>query len=231
MNRRTFLVTTGTAAIGGIAGCLAGESEEGYEMQEFQGEDVPLAPIDDVYDWYEEDSTRFVDARGAGQYEAARIEGAVLSSAPDGVQNDPVEEWPTDQRIVTYCGCPHHLSGQRAGSLIGDGYESVYALDEGFQEWIDRGYPLEGNEVVGDIPAYDIRGRSDPAYAGQYVWVSDLEREQYEIAPIDEDGGYEMTLHFTGLDDDDLLTVEAPDYTVEAPLSELTESVVTPPEN
>ncbi|WP_276255063.1 rhodanese-like domain-containing protein [Halomontanus rarus] len=233
MNRRTFLASGGVAMAGGIAGCL-GESDQSaanefdYETDDFSGVAVPLAPIDDVYEWFQNDEARFVDARGRGQYDSSRIEGAVFSPAEDGLEeNDPVEEWDTDTRIVTYCNCPHHLSGLRASSLISDGYTHSYAIDEGFGEWYDRDYPMEGTDVLADMPAYEVRGQSSSTYAGEYVWVSDTAADQVEIAPIQSDGSYEMTLHFTDLSSDSVLELEAPDYAFEATLAELTSGVVT----
>lgn len=247
MNRRAFLATGGTFLAGGIAGCLgdaddndgyaetSGDTPEErsietstYPMSTFDGIEVPLAPIDDVYYWYQRQEARIADARGADQYEAAHITGAVLSTAPpQRVNNDPVDDWPTDDRIVTYCGCPHHLSGLRAAALIDDGYEEVYAIDEGLWEWVNRNYPLSGSEVSNDVESFDIRGRTDPAYAGEMIWVEQLGAKRYEAAPIAADGSYTATLHFRELSDDSLLKVETPDYTVEATLAELTSDVVT----
>lgn len=247
MNRRTLLAVAGTATLTGIAGCLGDDDAnqgdgygpepdstpeersidtDAYETQEFEGVDVPLAPIEDVYYWYQRREARVADARQADQYEEARIVGAVLSPAPDGASEDPTADWSEDERIVTYCGCPHHLSGLRAASLIDAGYEEVYALDEGFGEWINRGYPLEGSEVSSDRATYEIRGRSDPAYAGEMVWLEQLDADRAEAAPIGDDGSYTLTLHYSG-STDSRFAVEAPDYAVEGTLEELTSDVVT----
>lgn len=233
MNRRQVLATGGAVAFGAVAGCLGGTDDSAanefdYETSEFEGVAVPLAPIDDVYEWHQNEEARFVDARGRGQYESSHIESAVFSPATHGLdENDPVEQWDDDTRIVTYCTCPHHLSGQRASSLISDGYKHTYALDEGFEPWYNRGYPMAGSSVSAELPAYDVRGLSDPTYAGEYARVSDTAEDQVEIAPIQDDGSYEMTLHFRGLTPDSLLELEAPDYALEATLSELTSDVVT----
>lgn len=173
MNRRGYLTVCGTLC-GGLAGCsgnskdssegTAGPARDGYppesgttptdrtidtsafETTTVEGVDVPLAPIDATHHWYRGRAARFVDARGQAQYDRSHITGAVLSPAPDGTGDDPVEAWPTDDRIVCYCGCPHHLSSLRAASLIENGYGQVYVIDEGFWEWQDRGYPISGEE-------------------------------------------------------------------------------------
>ncbi|SDK98264.1 rhodanese-like domain-containing protein [Natronorubrum texcoconense] len=202
-----------------------------YETMPYEGIEVPLAPLEDVYYWYARQEARIVDTRDVGSFEDARIVGAALSPAPDGGDDDPVAGWAEDDRIVTYCVCPHAMAVQRAAGLIDDGYENVYALDDGFQEWIEAGYPLEGNDVddaaSASLPAYHVEGRSDPAYAGEYVSVRTVDDDKQEMSLVDADGSYELTLHFTGLSDDSLLEVEAPDYTRELTLAELTSDVVT----
>ncbi|AEH36095.1 rhodanese-like domain-containing protein [Halopiger xanaduensis] len=252
MNRRTFLALGGVTALGSVAGCLGGNGNntdgsgadgygpepesmpeersidtDSYETATFDGVEVPLAPIEDVYYWYRRQEARVADARGSDQYEQAHIAGAPLSSAPDGVSNDPIADWPTDDRIVTYCGCPHHLSGLRAASLIDNGYEEVYAIDEGFQAWIDNGYPLEGSEVSADRATYEIEGQSDASYAGEMVMLEQVDADRNEAAPIAEDGSYTLQLHYAG-STDSAFRVEAPDYTVEGSLAELTNTVITP---
>ncbi|MDQ2048948.1 rhodanese-like domain-containing protein [Natronolimnohabitans sp. A-GB9] len=126
-----------------------GTGEDGYETYDVNGTAVPLAPTDDVFEWYEDDDELIVvDARSETAYERVHIRGAVVSPAPDGREtDDPLDDVPTDARIVTYCPCPHTLAGHRAASLIEDGYTEVYALKEGLQEWIDRGHPIEGTDV------------------------------------------------------------------------------------
>jgi len=165
MNRRQFIAVASVGTVG-LAGCLGddagddvelvddyhveddgevnGTDENGYEMYEIGGEAVPLAPTTDVYEWYEAGDVSFADARDADAYDELRIEGAVLSPAPDGQSSsDPLADLSTGERIVTYCVCPHTLAGQRGASLIAAGYTEVYALDEGLQEWVDRGHPIE----------------------------------------------------------------------------------------
>ena len=245
--RRRELLATGTAVtVAAIAGCLGDDdSADGYgpeqdsvpeersidtdtyDVLEVGDVDVPLAPLEDVAYWYERREARFVDTRGSDQHEDLRITGSALSSAPDGVSNDPVEDWSTDDRIVTYCVCPHALAGQRAASLIDAGYENVYALDEGLEPWVAQGYPVEGERATQSLTSYQVRGRSDPAYAGEYVHARTVDSDQSELSTVEDDGSYELTLHFTGLETDSLLEIEAPDYTRELTLEEATDGVVT----
>ena len=197
-----------------------------FERKQVEGEAVPLAPIEVTYNWYARQEARFVDARGEGQYQDAHVAGAAWSPAPDGREDDPVSAWSAGDRIVCYCGCPHHLSSLRASSLISAGYEEVYVIDEGFHAWLDAGYPVEGSGVENQA-SYVIRGRADARHAGRPVYAVHEATDQREAAFVGEDGSYELTLHFTDLTMDSEIRIDAPDYTVIAPLSELTETVVT----
>ncbi len=111
MNRQQYLVAGTAAAVTAVAGCLGGKEfrrlrpgtgrhpgrsidTDAYETKSFGGIDVPLAPLEDVHYWYQRQEARIVDTRGRDQHDAVRITGSVLSSAPDGVSNDPVATWP-----------------------------------------------------------------------------------------------------------------------------------------
>ncbi|WP_049924191.1 rhodanese-like domain-containing protein [Halopiger djelfimassiliensis] len=232
MNRRTVLAVGGAAAFGAVAGCLGDNgtpaNEFDYETTTTNGTDVPLVPVDDAYEWYKNDEAKFADARTRTQYQERRIEGAVFSPAKDAgsVDDDPVEEWSTDTRIVTYCGCPHHLSSQRAAALIDAGYEHTYAINEGLGGWINGGYPLEGSAIDAEWELYKIDGTTDSEYAGEMVLLEQLEENRVEVAPIQDDGSYTLQLHYAGSTDSQF-RVEAPDYTVEGTLEELTNGTVS----
>jgi rhodanese-related sulfurtransferase len=249
--RRTVLAAWGVVLAGGLAGCTGNGGEDapdGYppaedlpddpppapdvdraalQTADVEGTTVPLVPIDAAHAWYQRADARFVDARGAGQYERGHVAGAVHSPAPDGGSEDPVANWPTGDRVVTYCGCPHHLSTLRAGSLIDDGYEAVFAIDEGFGPWVDRGYPVRGEAVEDDVQSYDVVGRTDPADAGAMAWAVHAPSDQREAAPIADDGSFALTLHFGSLPAAAPITVRTPSYEVTRSLARVTADPVT----
>jgi rhodanese-related sulfurtransferase len=237
MQRRTFLAAAGAASVTALAGCSNSSSgtsntnnnTNGYETISVDGfnADVPLAPMADVHQWFLEDTARFADARSQTAYDASHIQGAVLSPAPDGAANDPIADWEKSQRIVTYCGCPHHLSSMRAASLIDSGYTEVFALDEGFYAWQDAGYPLQGAEVDVKPPSYTIRGETDAALAGKNAWAWHEPSGQREAGPIAKDGSFELQLHFLDITETSPIVVETPNYRIERPLGELVGTVVT----
>lgn len=82
----------------------------------------------------------FIDARPSADYLDEHIQGAI--SLPFYLINDYIEQLPSMVPIVTYCGCPHAISGQAADALLEAGFSSVAVLDEGFYVWRDEfNYP------------------------------------------------------------------------------------------
>ena len=198
-----------------------------YGTVQESGVDVPLAPIKDVYYWYARGEARFVDARGSAAFRDSHVYGAVLSPAPNGLQSDdPVANWPKSDRIVAYCACPHHLSSMRASTLIQEGYENVFVIDEGYREWFANNYPIAGGSNTLP-PLQIIEGRTDPAYAGEKAWARHRASGQREVTNIAEDGSYKLRLTFADVTDTSPIAVETPAYTIEAPLGELTAGLVT----
>lgn len=117
----------------------------------YQTEDgtrVKLIPLDVAYYWYNTQKARVADTRVQSQYEAVHVEGAVHSPAPEGGETDPLQEAEQQDRIITYCTCPHHLSTLRAADLLNSGYTGVYALDPGFDPWVENDYQIAGTDAV-----------------------------------------------------------------------------------
>lgn len=201
---------------------------QSFSMGDPNGVVVPLIPIDQAYYWYWNREARFVDARARGGYENSHVYGAVSSPAPAGGEgDDPVADWPRDDPIVCYCGCPHHLSAMRAATLIEAGYEQVAVIDEGFWEWQDRDYPLAGDDVDHRPALRVIEGVTDPTSAGRTAWVTHEPTDQVEAGPIGNDGHYRLQLRFADVTPDSVLTVETPDYSVSGRLEALTAAPVT----
>jgi len=192
------------------------------------GVEVPLAPVDVAHYWYRRGEARMADARGREQYDTSHVYGAVLSPAGQGGgDGDAVVEWPQGDRIVCYCGCPHHLSSIRAASLIDAGYENVYVIDEGFWEWHGRDYPMAGTDLSTSPYGHVVSGRTERRYAGETAWARHGPSGQREATTIEADGRFSMTLRFVDVDRDSPIRVETPGYTVEARLGRLVDGTVT----
>lgn len=200
-----------------------------FETTTRNGIEVSLVPIDVAYYWFVRGEARFADTRSASEYEQSHVLGAVNSPAGDGEENpgDPVIEWATDDRIVTYCACPHHLSTLRAASLQEKGYTKVYAIDEGYTEWQNRSYPMAGEQPAKQAKVWTIAGDTSQNHAGATAWAYHTDSDQKEATTINEDGSYELHLKFVDVTGDSEIRVETPGYTVTDTLNALTEGRVS----
>jgi cytochrome c oxidase cbb3-type subunit 3/ubiquinol-cytochrome c reductase cytochrome c subunit len=107
-----------------------------FELRE--GRFVPASQVNTAMEM----GARFtlIDARPAADYLDEHIYGAI--SLPFYDIDQYAEDLPQDAFTVTYCGCPHAVSGQAADALIARGFSRVAVLDEGFYEWRDTfAYP------------------------------------------------------------------------------------------
>jgi rhodanese-related sulfurtransferase len=80
-----------------------------------------------------------VDARPPSDYLRLHITGAISvpyfdMSGLDRIPNDGT--W-----VVTYCACPHHVSGIVLEELRKRGYAHSAVLDEGVFAWLQQGHP------------------------------------------------------------------------------------------
>lgn len=189
---------------------------------EENGVDVPLLPVEDAHVWWAYRRARFADARGPDQYENSHIQGAVLSPAPEDMRgsDDPLTQWGKQDRVVCYCGCPHHLSSIRASQLINAGYENVYVIDEGFFQWTDLGYPVTGND--GGISEFVVRGDVQAKYAGENAWVTPVASDQLESTNVATDGTFDLHCKFVDVTPDTRLRVDTPAWTTTGTVRELT---------
>ncbi|MFC7167723.1 rhodanese-like domain-containing protein [Halospeciosus flavus] len=201
--------------------------ESRFESLDVEGQTVTLVPLDVAHYWYARREARFADARGQTQFEASHVYGAVNSPAGEQSGSDPVLDWPKGDRVICYCGCPHHLSSLRAAALQERGYENVYVIDEGFWAWHRQGYPMRGTHLDRTPAGYQIEGQVPSKYAGEYAWAEEPETDQQEAAPIRSDGSYHLHLKFSGLTPATPIVLRTPAYTLRAPLREFTAGVVS----
>jgi cytochrome c oxidase cbb3-type subunit III len=81
-----------------------------------------------------------LDARAPSDYLANHIAGAV--SVPFYDPDRYLSGLPKQAWLVCYCACPHAESGQLARKLAASGFAKVTVLDEGFNVWRARNYPV-----------------------------------------------------------------------------------------
>lgn len=190
------------------------------------GESVRLAPIEVTHYWHKRADARFVDARGDDQYGSAHIYGAINSPAERGSTGGGIDSWPKDDRIVCYCGCPHHLSSIRAAALQKAGYSNVFVIDEGFGPWYDNGYAMRGTNFDEPEEA-QVQGMVAARHAGEYAWATHEPSGQQEAAPITNDGAFTLHLKFYDVTDDAPIHVSTPEFDVTRPLGELSDGTLT----
>jgi cytochrome c oxidase cbb3-type subunit 3/ubiquinol-cytochrome c reductase cytochrome c subunit len=116
----------------------------GNPSAEFALIDDRYISADAVYAAYEAgQSFIIIDARPASDYLRSHITGAI--SIPFYDIENSVGLLPKDYWIITYCACPHALSGKAVDTLKGADYHKVGILNEGFVYWINKGYPYESS--------------------------------------------------------------------------------------
>lgn len=105
--------------------------------------DDRYVPAADVYAaaYVARQSLIIIDARPTSDYLIANIKGAI--SIPFYDVEEVVDLLPKNIWIITYCACPHALSGREVDILKKAGFKKVGVLDEGIFYWLNKGYPSE----------------------------------------------------------------------------------------
>ena len=99
-----------------------------------------IAPVVDIQveeaaELRKQPGVRFLDVRTPGEWEKARIEGAVLL---DGELAAKIrDEWPREDPVVIYC---HHgiRSRSATAALRRAGFDRAFNLAGGIEEWSKR---------------------------------------------------------------------------------------------
>jgi mono/diheme cytochrome c family protein/rhodanese-related sulfurtransferase len=99
------------------------------------------ASVADVAKAYDEKRRLvLVDARTTSDYARFHIAGAI--SIPYFDMHD-LDKIPNDGTwVITYCACPHHVSGVVMEELRKRGYAHSAVLDEGVFAWQQQGHPI-----------------------------------------------------------------------------------------
>jgi len=125
-----------------VKGGLINSDGENPEFMLREDRFVPGQQVKDALDSGE--AIYIIDARPVADYLEGHIEGA--TSIPFYRINEMIDDLPKDRFIVTYCGCPHAVSGQAADALIDAGFTDVAILDEGYYFWADQEWPIRVGE-------------------------------------------------------------------------------------
>lgn len=96
-------------------------------------------PISKVTELLQNPHTAIVDIRDQRAYQTSHIPGA--KHLHNGNLQQVLHELEFDQPIVVCCY--HGISSQQAGQfLVEQGFEEVYSLEGGFEQWAATGNPV-----------------------------------------------------------------------------------------
>ena len=164
----------------------------------------------DLNKQFEQDSVPFIfDVRGKQSYEQSHIKSAL--SMPYGKTEDSdlarVTLLDKNSEIITYCGCPRHLSTLAAADLTGRGYNNIKVLYEGFWHWKEQQFPTVEN-VTNTASTTVIRFKGEllenqNAVPGQDLFLQHARSGQLEAVRTDNRGRFELVFHLYGYQRDD----------------------------
>lgn len=143
-----------------------------------------------------------IDVRGKVAYDEAHIKGALLKDLP--ITAETSKGIPKDAHIVTYCGCPHHLSSIGAEQLTNLGFKDVHVLDEGYVFWKDNKYPL--SKDPSDTKEISISGvllKNKKPFSNVDIFLKHESTGQMEATRTAKDGSYKMIFHIYKYKDKD----------------------------
>lgn len=104
----------------------------------------PLAiKIDQAYQLFNK-GIKFIDARMPEEFEEGHIRGAInIPFDGDESYREVLKTISKDETLVTYCsGTDCELSILLGDELFEKGYHKVYIFFGGWNDWVERGYPI-----------------------------------------------------------------------------------------
>jgi hydroxyacylglutathione hydrolase len=126
---------------GYLDGGVAGWSAAGYPTEHFAG--ISLRDLHDR--WQRRDRLAVLDVRDETEWRSGHIPGAQHIHLGDLMRH--LGEIPLDEPVVTICRTGHRAA--MAASIVAALGRQVFAVQrDGVPDWIARGYPAEGSEVV-----------------------------------------------------------------------------------
>ncbi|MCG8435793.1 MAG: rhodanese-like domain-containing protein [Gammaproteobacteria bacterium] len=169
----------------------------------------------DLLTQLESDDSLFIfDVRSQQEYDKGHISGSLSLPLLSITQErlNQLDGLGKDSSIVTYCGCPHHLSSLAAEKLSELQYENVRVLDEGFWHWKNQKYPVQSNTQAGPVSELRVEGRlvaENKPVGNIDIYLLHVGTGQLEATRTDGDGNYAMDLHLYGYQKNDLFVFYA----------------------
>ena len=170
------------------------QSEDDIEIS-VSPEDPDYMYVDELSPLINTPSAPFIfDVRAKASYAESHIFSALSTpyGETDQVDLDEITGLTHNSEIVTYCGCPRHLSTLMAKHLESLGYENVKVLYEGYWHWKDNNHPIaEG--VVATRTSLRFEGKiidSNGLIEPRNVFIRNNRNGQLEAALSDTKGQF-----------------------------------------
>jgi len=130
----------GIVAAGAFAAALGLHAQAGHDFEEpvdYVAQDQVRKLID-----IGEDIT-FIDMRSAEDFAKGHLPNA--KSIPVDVLGHRWKEIPTSGRVIMYCSCPPGEKDEMYAFTLmrQEKYRNITVLEDGFNAWVKRGYPVE----------------------------------------------------------------------------------------
>jgi len=157
---------------------------------------------------FEQQSEPFIfDVRSSASFEKSHIQSALWVPYGNTEESDlmKITSLGKDSEIVTYCGCPHHLSTLQAKYLKDLGYSNVKVLYDGFWVWKDSGFPTFYTETT-QTTMLKFSGKllsADNSANQTDVFLRHIKSGQLEAARSTVDGTFSFDFHIYDYQPDD----------------------------
>jgi rhodanese-related sulfurtransferase len=115
-------------------------------VTEIHAVDLEVIHLDDAFRLLVQGKALFIDARGPGDFSGGHIPGSVNIPVEKAAEHlDEVRTMlKTGKTVIAYCSdvnCP--LGADLAKDLRNQGIGPVKVMPEGWEGWMDKGYPYE----------------------------------------------------------------------------------------
>ena len=179
---------------------------------------------DDLNTLFSKNELPFIfDVRSEASFEQSHITNAL--SMPYGKTDDTrltSAGLTKDSFIVTYCGCPRHLSSLSAADLSERGYSNIKVLYEGYWHWKDSGYPVierQGKVAITQLKFKGLVTQSNNSsnnladntgnvpVSGIDLFLKHQESGQLEAVATNPEGEFEVEFNVYDYQDTDLFEV------------------------
>lgn len=167
------------------------------------------------------------DVRSLLSFEQSHIESAI--SMPYGKIQDTdlvkITVGNKDSEIITYCGCPRHISTLTTQDLIARGYTNVKVLYEGYWHWKDNNFPIvetvSSAKAITKLTFHGLIAQNDSPLNNVDLFLEHKESGQLEAVRTNSNGNFKIDFRLFGYQPGDRFNLMIADLN-STPVLELT---------